>query len=162
MSLRERMNETVSQRLAVEKIVIERSLDLTHGLSSPITVKQFDHNSRVLSLTLEKKSGTPLDLTNTKVYLIIRRPDREKLKLANESALLMDGKVEFSFTQRSLAIVGKADCEIVVVGADESILSFPLFNITIQESIYDEMIDVVTSDKDGEFSLIDDLNILNK
>lgn len=160
MSLRDRMNEKVMRQLSVDKATIERNLDLIDGLSTPITVKQFDHNSRVLCLTLEKKRGVPLDLTNTSVYLIIRRPDKEKVKLSNTSVSLTEGKVEFSFTQHSLAIVGQADCEVVVVGADESILSFPVFNITIQESIYDEMIDVITGDKDEEFSTIDDLDII--
>ena len=160
MSLRERMNEKVMQQLKVDKATIERNLDLINGLSTPITVKQFDHNSRVLCLTLEKVRGTALDLTNTTIYLVIRRPDREKVKLSNTSVSLTEGKVEFSFTQHSLAIVGQADCEVVVVGADESILSFPVFNITIQESIYDEMIDVITGDKDEEFSTINDLDII--
>lgn len=160
MSLRERMNEKVMQQLRVDKATIERNLDLINGLSTPIVVKQFDHNSRVLCLTLEKTRGTTLDLTNTTIYLVIRRPDREKVKLSNTSVSLTEGKVEFSFTQHSLAIVGQADCEVVVVGADESILSFPVFNITIQESIYDEMIDVITGDKDEEFSTIDDLDII--
>lgn len=161
MSLRERMNEKVMQQLRVDKATIERNLDLINGLSTPIVVKQFDHNSRVLCLTLEKTRGTTLDLTNTTIYLVIRRPDREKVKLSNTSVSLTEGKVEFSFTQHSLAIVGQADCEVVVVGADESILSFPVFNITIQESIYDEMIDVITGDKDEEFSTIDDLDSIN-
>ena len=160
MSLRDRMNEKVMRQLSVDKATIERNLDLIDGLSTPITVKQFDHNSRVLCLTLEKKRGVPLDLTNTSVYLIIRRPDKEKVKLPSTNISLTGGKVEFSFTQRSLAIVGKADCEVVVLGADESILSFPVFDMTIQESIYDEMISTLSVEEE-EFSTIEDLDSIN-
>ena len=161
MSLRDRMNEKVMRQLSVDKATIERNLDLIDGLSTPITVKQFDHNSRVLCLTLEKKRGVPLDLTNTSVYLIIRRPDKEKVKLPSTNISLTGGKVEFSFTQRSLAIVGKADCEVVVLGADESILSFPVFDMTIQESIYDEIIDILSNDEEEEFPTIEDLDSIN-
>ena len=160
MSLRDRMNEKVMRQLKVDKATIERNLDLINGLSTPITVKQFDHNSRVLCLTLEKKRGVPLDLTNTSVYLIIRRPDKEKVKLPSTNISLTEGKVEFSFTQRSLAIVGKADCEVVVLGADESILSFPVFDMTIQESIYDEMVSTLSGEEE-EFSTIEDLDSIN-
>lgn len=160
MSLRDRMNEKVMRQLSVDKATIERNLDLINGLSTPITVKQFDHNSRVLCLTLEKKRGVPLDLTNTSVYLIIRRPDKEKVKLPSTNISLTEGKVEFSFTQRSLAIVGKTDCEVVVLGADESILSFPVFDMTIQESIYDEMISTLSNDGE-EFPTIEDLDSIN-
>lgn len=160
MSLRDRMNEKVMRQLSVDKATIERNLDLIDGLSTPITVKQFDHNSRVLCLTLEKKRGVPLDLTNTSVYLIIRRPDKEKVKLPSTNISLTGGKVEFSFTQRSLAIVGKADCEVVVLGADESILSFPVFDMTIQESIYDEMVSTLSGEEE-EFSTIEDLDSIN-
>ena len=160
MSLRDRMNEKVMQQLKVDKATIERNLDLINGLSTPIVVKQFDHNSRVLCLTLEKTRGTALDLTNTTIYLVIRRPDKEKVKLPSTNISLTEGKVEFSFTQRSLAIVGKADCEVVVLGADESILSFPVFDMTIQESIYDEIIDILSNDEE-EFPTIEDLDSIN-
>lgn len=160
MSLRDRMNEKVMRQLSVDKATIERNLDLINGLSTPITVKQFDHNSRVLCLTLEKKRGVPLDLTNTSVYLIIRRPDKEKVKLPSTNISLTEGKVEFSFTQRSLAIVGKTDCEVVVLGVDESILSFPVFDMTIQESIYDEMISTLSGEEE-EFPTIEDLDSIN-
>lgn len=162
MSLRERMNEKVLESLEVDKVKIERVLDLNTGMSENITVKQFDHNSRILHLTLEKNSIERLDLTNTKPYLIVRRPDTAKIKLVGVVTSPAEGKVTFSFTQDSLAIVGQADCEVVVAGADESILSFPIFNITIQDSIYDEMIDVVVQDKEDEFTSIEGLEILSK
>ena len=49
----------------------------------------------------------------------------------------------------------------MVVGADDSILSFPVFDITIQESIYDEIIDILSNDEEEEFPTIEDLDSIN-
>lgn len=139
MDLRTRMEMSISETTAEsEKVVVARTLILSGNLNEPISVKQRDHNSRVLRLTLRKSLGSSLDLSNATVLLIIQRPDGIKTKLEGTVTNATGGEVEFSFTKDSVSTAGVAKCEVVRLGEDGTTLSSPSFDITIEESLYDD------------------------
>lgn len=139
MDLRTRMEMSISEATAEsEKVVITRTLALDGNLDDFISVKQRDHNSRVLRLTIKKNQDVTLDLSNATVILIIQRPDGIKTKLEGTIINATGGEVEFSFTKESVSTAGVAKCEVVRLGEDGTTLSSPSFDITIEESLYDD------------------------
>lgn len=123
-----------------DKVTITRTLNLEGNLNSPVSVKQRDHNSRLLKLSLKKDLKTNLDLTNTEVLLIVEKPDGIKERLDGVVTNPLLGEVVFSFTKNSLSTAGTAKCEVVRIGNESSTLSFPSFKIEIVESIYDDFL----------------------
>lgn len=139
MDLRTRMAMSISETTAEsEKVVITRTLALDGNLDDFISVKQRDHNSRVLRLTIKKNQDVTLDLSNATVILIIQRPDGIKTKLEGTIINATGGEVEFSFTKDSVSTAGVAKCEVVRLGEDGTTLSSPSFDITVEESLYDD------------------------
>ena len=139
MDLRTRMAMSISETTAEsEKVVITRTLALYGNLDDFISVKQRDHNSRVLRLTIKKNQDVTLDLSNATVILIIQRPDGIKTKLEGTIINATGGEVEFSFTKDSVSTAGVAKCEVVRLGEDGTTLSSPSFDITVEESLYDD------------------------
>lgn len=139
MDLRTRMAMSINKTTAEsEKVVITRTLALNGNLDDFISVKQRDHNSRVLRLTIKKNQDVTLDLSNATVILIIQRPDGIKTKLEGTIINATGGEVEFSFTKDSVSTAGVAKCEVVRLGEDGTTLSSPSFDITIEESLYDD------------------------
>ena len=139
MDLRTRMEMSISEATTEsEKVVVTRTLILSGNLNEPISVKQRDHNSRVLRLTLRKSLGSSLDLSNATGLLIIQRPDGIKTKLEGTIINATGGEVDFSFTKDSVSTAGVAKCEVVRLGEDGTTLSSPSFDITIEESLYDD------------------------
>lgn len=155
MSLFQRMMKEIEEEMAlVEKISIPRALTLTSGLDSPIVVKQFDHNSRRLDLTLKKDMITTLDLSNSEIYLVMKKSNGASLTLKGEITNAIGGKVNFLFTKESLDTNGNVKCEIVRKGNDGTTLSFPFFDIQVNESMYeDSMLNI----EDDEFTIIDNI-----
>ena len=139
MDLRTRMAMSISKTTTEsEKVVITRTLALDGNLDDFISVKQRDHNSRVLRLIIKKNQDVTLDLSNATVLLIIQRPDGIKTKLEGTIINATGGEVEFSFTKESVSTAGVAKCEVVRLGEDGTTLSSPSFDITIEESLYDD------------------------
>lgn len=162
MDLRSRMERTIGTgysiaRSVANRVVIEAYLGLNTGLTESITVKQHDHNSRVLNLSLETDGFERVDLTNTRVYLIIQCTGEKRVCLEGNIISVTTGVVEFPFTKESLSTSGQATCEVVVVGEDSSTLSFPTFNLTIQPSIYDDSILGLGGENVDDFTSIDDI-----
>ena len=88
MSLFQRMMKEIEEEMAlVEKISIPRALTLTNGLDNPIVVKQFDHNSRRLDLTLKKDTITMLDLSNSEIYLVMKKSNGASLTSSDKEFL---------------------------------------------------------------------------
>ena len=165
MSLRSRMEKTIGTGYSIERsvanrVVIEASLGLGTGLTGSVTLKQHDHKSRVLHLTLETDILNRVDLTDTRVYLIIQYANTQRLCLEGNIISATTGVVEFPFTKEFLSVSGQATCEVVVVGDDSSTLSFPTFNLTIQPSIYDETILGLKEGIVEDFTSIDDIEIM--
>ena len=155
MKLIQRMMKEIEKEMAlVEKISIPRTLTLSSGLDTPIIVKQFDHNSRRLDLTLKRDMTNMLDLSNSEVYLIMKKSNGTSLTLKGEIQNSVGGKVNFLFTKESLDTNGNVKCEIVRKGNDGTTLSFPFFDIQVNESMYeDSMLNI----EDDEFTIIDNI-----
>ena len=121
-----------------EKFVISRTLVLSTGINEEIKLKQGDHNSRVLRLDIQKDTTTFLKLNNASVFLVVQKPNGLKEKLQGTVVDALNGVVEFAFSREVLSTAGVAKCEVVRLGEDETVLSSPSFDITIEESIFND------------------------
>ena len=132
----------------VDKEVINLTIDLQNGTQQAITFKQSDHNSRLLKVMLTKNNH-PLKLYNSKVVLYVRKANGEIVSIDGYNMTENTGEVYFSLTRQALSTLPSIECEVVKIGDDESVLSFPLFTISIKESIHDEVYDLIEPDEVG-------------
>ena len=58
-------------------------------------------------------------------------------------------KFYFSLTRQALSTLPSIECEVVKIGDDESVLSFPIFTISIKNSIHDEVYELIEQDEVG-------------
>lgn len=135
MSLLTRMNAIMSEE--IDKETIEVVLDLHVGIKKEITLKQADHNSRILNVSLTKNMLHTVKLHNSRVDLYIRKADGTVAVVEGYDVDAENGSVSFSFTRQALSTPPTIECEVVKTGNDGSTLSFPLFTINVSDSIYD-------------------------
>ena len=122
----------------VDKEVVNLTIDLQNGTQQVITFKQSDHNSRLL-----------------KVMLYVRKANGEIVSIDGYNMTENTGEVYFSLSRQALSTLPSIECEVVKIGDDESVLSFPIFTISIKESIHDEVYDLIEQDEVGITSLED-------
>lgn len=135
MSLMDRLQEIMSDE--IDKETIEVVLDLHIGTQKEITLKQADHNSRILKVMLTKNMLSIVKLHNSRVDLYLRKSDGNIVVIEGYDINAEDGEVYFSLTRQALSTLPSVECEVVKTGNDGSTLSFPLFTINIEDSIYD-------------------------
>lgn len=135
MSLLARMNAIMSEE--IDKETIEVVLDLHTGTKKEITLKQADHNSRILKVSLTKNMLHVVKLHNSRVDLYIRKVDGTVAVVEGSDISAEDGVAYFSLTRQCLSTPPSIECEVVKTGNDGSTLSFPLFTINVSDSIYD-------------------------
>lgn len=131
----------------VDKETIEIVLDLHAGTQQQITLKQCDHNSRLLKVTLTKNLLYPVKLHESEMKLYVRKSDGDIVRLDAYEVDAENGVVCFSLTRQALSTLPSIECEIVKIGEDESILSFPLFTIVVKDSIHDGAYDLIPEDE---------------
>ena len=130
----------LQKQLTMEKDNIVIELDL-HSGAVPFVyeLKQADHNSRLLEIRLTKHNKTSIvTIGDSIVTLFILKPDDEIVTIKSSSIVQETGTVFFNLTAQSLATVGKIKCEVVIVGADDSLLSFPMFELPVTESVHNK------------------------
>ena len=132
----------------VDKEVVNLTIDLQNGTQQVITFKQSDHNSRLLKVMLTK-NDLPMKLYSSRVVLYIRKSNGEIVSIDGYDITENTGEVYFSLTRQALSTLPSIECEVVKIGDDESILSFPIFTISIKESIHDEVYDLIEQDEVG-------------
>ena len=131
------------------------TLDLHNGaiLSEPLNFKQYDERSRELAIELTVHNK-PLDLSNARVdiwvykkdgHIVMKPAEKENIDLDNSIVLI-------PLTRQMLILPPSVECEIVVTYADNRVLSFPIFEVTIERSNVD--MDTVVST--SEFQLFYD------
>lgn len=145
MSLKEKMRTIMSDE--IDKETIEVVLDLHIGTQKEITLKQADHNSRILKVTLTKNMLSIVKLHNSRVDLYLRKSDGNIVVVEGYDINAEDGEVYFSLTRQALSTLPSIECEVVKIGNDGSILSFPIFKIDIKDSIHDEAYDLIEQDE---------------
>lgn len=131
----------------VDKETIEIVLDLHAGTQQQITLKQCDHNSRLLKVTLTKNLLYPVKLHESEMKLYVRKSDGDIVRLDAYEVDAENGVVCFSLTRQALSTLPSVECEVVKIGNDGSILSFPIFKIDIKDSIHDEAYDLIEKDE---------------
>lgn len=141
-----RLRATMSTQ--IDKEIIKLKIDLQEGTQQSITLKQSDHNSRLLKVILTK-NGLPMSLYNSRVSLYIRKSNGEIVSIEGYDMTENSGEVYFSLTRQALSTLPSVECEVVKIGNDNSILSFPIFTISIKDSIHDEVYDLIEQDEVG-------------
>ena len=132
----------------VDKEVVNLTIDLQNGTQQVITFKQSDHNSRLLKVMLTK-NGLPMKLYSSRVVLYVRKVNGEIVSIDGYNITENTGEVYFSLTRQALSTLPSIECEVVKIGDDESILSFPIFTISIKNSIHDEVYELIEQDEVG-------------
>ena len=131
------------------------TLDLHEGaiLSEPLNFKQYDERSRELAIELTVHSK-PLDLSNARVDIWVYKKDGHTVVKAIDKANtdIDNSIVVIPLTRQMLILPPSVECEIVVTYADKRVLSFPIFEVTIERSNVD--MDTVVST--SEFQLFYD------
>ena len=132
----------------VDKEVVNLTIDLQNGTQQVITFKQSDHNSRLLKVMLTK-NDLPMKLYSSRVVLYVRKANGEIVSIDGYNMTENTGEVYFSLTRQALSTLPSIECEVVKIGDDESVLSFPIFTISIKNSIHDEVYDLIEQDEVG-------------
>lgn len=131
------------------------TLDLHEGaiLSEPLNFKQYDERSRELAIELTVHNK-PLDLSNARVDIWVYKKDGHTvMKPAEKENIDLDNSIVLiPLTRQMLILPPSVECEIVVTYADKRVLSFPIFEVTIERSNVD--MDTVVST--SEFQLFYD------
>ena len=131
------------------------TLDLHEGaiLSEPLNFKQYDERSRELAIELTVHNK-PLDLSNARIDIWVYKKDGHTvMKPAEKENIDLDNSIVLiPLTRQMLILPPSVECEIVVTYADKRVLSFPIFEVTIERSNVD-MDEVVST---SEFQLFYD------
>ena len=145
MSLMDKLQEIMSDE--IDKETIEVVLDLHIGTQKEITLKQADHNSRLLKIALTKNLLFPVKLHGSQMKLYVRKSNGEIICLDAYEVEEDNGIARFSLTRETLSTLPSIECEVVKIGDDGSVLSFPLFTIIVKDSIHDEAYDLIEKDE---------------
>ena len=125
------------------------TLDLHEGaiLSEPLNFKQYDERSRELAIELTVHNK-PLDLSNARVDIWVYKKDGHTvMKPAEKENIDLDNSIVLiPLTRQMLILPPSVECEIVVTYADKRVLSFPIFEVTIERSNVDMDTVVSTSE----------------
>lgn len=122
----------------VYKDIIELTIDLKTGVEEVILpVKQCDNLSHILRCRL-KNYDKLINLAGSQLILYVVKADKTLVMI---NGIINDKKVgivDFELTEQVLALVGEIQCEIVKIDSGNVKLSFPIFKVNIEDSIYDE------------------------
>ena len=130
----------------IDKEVVSLTIDLQAGTQQMMTFKQSDHNSRLLKVMLTKNNH-PMKLYNSKAVLYIRKSNGDIVSIEGSNMTENSGEVYFSLTRQALSTLPSIECEVVKIGDDGSVLSFPIFTINIKDSIHDEAYEILELDE---------------
>lgn len=127
------------------------TLDLHDGaiLAEPLKFKQYDDESRVLAIELTVHN-VGLGLTDSRVDIWVYKKDGTLVqKAVNKADIdIENSTVMIPLTRQMLAVTPSIECEITVTSTKGTVLSFPIFEIEIEESNIDTSIVVSTSEFD--------------
>lgn len=90
MNLMDKLQEIMSDE--IDKETIELTLDLHIGTKQSITLKQADHNSRILKVTLTKNMLSIVKLHNSRVDLYLRKSDGNIVVVEGTTSMQKKGK----------------------------------------------------------------------
>ena len=131
------------------------ALDLHEGaiLAEPLKFKQYDHRSRVLSIELTVHN-TLLSLQNARVDIWVYKPDGKLVvnEVVKENIDTENSIILVPLTRQMLTTLPKVECEIVVTYADNKVLSFPIFEVEIEDSNMDTEQVISTTEFDMFFA----------
>lgn len=112
-------------------------LDIDNPVYTSIEAKQNDTLSRFIQFTLVNK-GLPLDLTSHTVKIFGVKQDNTLIFNQVEIVDSLAGIIKVELTNQALSVPGTLNCELVIYGLDNSVLSSKLFNIMVTKSLRDD------------------------
>lgn len=116
------------------QFIKELTLDIDKDLLQTIDAIQNDVSSRFILFDLFCNS-LPLNLTGNSVQIYARKPDYSFIFNNVTIEDYTNGKVQVELTSQALAVAGTLNCELIITGSDNSILSTKPFNINVIESL---------------------------
>ena len=122
-----------------QKEIEELSLDLNAGVkqrTSDLKYKKGDRNSRTL-ITQFYDNDMPFNLHGYNVRIYVIKPDDTKVFDDCEIIDYEHGTIKITLKEQMLNVAGTVRCEFVLTTADGSLMSTPIFKITVQDSIHD-------------------------
>lgn len=108
--------------------------DIDKSIYTTIDAKAGDVNSRFIEFTLVNNS-LPIDLTGHTVKIFAIKTDNTLIFNNTIITNTTEGKVLVELTSQALAVSGTLRCELVIYGANNSVLSTKTFTISVIASI---------------------------
>lgn len=122
----------------IYKDIIRLTIDLKTGVKETISpVKQYDNLSHMLRCQLVN-NGKPISLKGSQLFLCVVKADGKQCLIGGTINERKTGIVDFELTEQSLILAQDIQCEIIKIDAENVVLSFPIFKMNIDKSIYDE------------------------
>lgn len=112
--------------------------DIDKSIYTTIDAKQNDINSRFIEFTLVNNS-LPLNLTGHTVKIFAIKADNTLIFNNVTITNATEGKVLVELTSQALAVIGSLECELVIYGSNNSVLSTKSFAINVIKSIRDDL-----------------------
>ena len=106
----------------------------------PFQIKQYDNNSHKLYLTIIDKDnpyGKTVNLEGHAVRAYFRLPDGSDEYVDCEMIKAKTGRIAVVFPGSVTQLIGTVECEISIVGGDDSLISLKKFSFDVVESIRD-------------------------
>lgn len=110
------------------------SMDIDSPIRTKIDAKQNDTLSRFVEFSLFKNNFN-VDLAGHTVKIYAIKSDSNIIFNNVTIEDITNGKVMVELTSQALAVVGDLNCELVIYGSDNSILSSKLFVVNVIKSI---------------------------
>lgn len=118
---------------------INIKLDLIKGWTnqSSIVLKQCDNNSRFLMVRVS--NDTPMNIQGYNPVLFIKRGDGKIFTTSCQIVREDKGEFLVKLSQDILGVSGQLTLEVVLTKDGTEILSFPHFNLQVEDSLHDDV-----------------------
>ncbi|MBK1809338.1 BppU family phage baseplate upper protein [Clostridium sp. YIM B02505] len=119
------------------KTIREILMDINNRVLTKLEAKQDDVNSRFIQITL-LDGNNAINLTGNTVKIFGVKADNTKIFNDVEITDATNGVILIELTNQALAVAGELQCELVIYGSENSVLSSKVFTINVLESIRDD------------------------
>lgn len=103
-------------------------------LVNSVIIKKGDHKSRRLIFNIISNNKC-IDLNE--VYSISIKATKPDNTIVYDEVKIENGKVYYDLIEQITAAVGEVECELEIIGAEESAINSPSFYLTVQDNVYD-------------------------
>lgn len=125
------------RRKKMRDSIYKFTLDI-HEYASQVQIvaKQNDSSRKMLVTLMENGKPYAIESGCTAVFMM-RKPDGTIL--LNDCDIIDSGNaIQYEFTTQTTATEGICECEIRIIGEDETVITSPRFTILVNENVYDD------------------------